>query len=330
MSDGMLRKTLLLILLSLTLAVNGQFAPPSGEDGTTAVHKDSSAIVAWATILVDFARGPLDAAYPDGGLASYGEADAALYAAEGTSTEVVSLGDGGSITLSFDFSIEDLPGPDFVIFENSFSDEYLEFAHVEVSTDGEKFVRIPSISNIPIEEQTATYANSDPTLVHNLAGKYRQGYGTPFDLQDIADSTGVDLSDINFIRIIDVVGSINPDFGTKDSEGNIINDPYPTDFESGGFDLDAVGVIHSTDPTLNIEKNKQEFVVYPNPSNGILNYSTQKPLSGFAIVDMTGKRIFLRPNATGQIDLSLFNPGIYILVATTAEGEVYRTQLVLK
>lgn len=325
------RLSLLFLVLISVVVTNAQFPPPPGVDGTTAIHKDSSAIVAWATEVYDFNRGPLDAADPDGGLASYGIEEAALYQAEGTSTDVVSLGDGGSITLSFDFSIENLPGPDFVVFENSFSDEYLELAHIEVSTDGLKFVRIPSIAYTSIEEQTATYENTDPTQIHNLAGKYRQAYGTPFDLEDIADSTGLDLMDINYIRIVDVVGSINPEYGTYDSEGNIINDPYPTDFESGGFDLDAVGVIHSTDPTLHTNKmSMRPFEVYPNPSNGLLSYNCDFKIVSFNIIDMTGKINALNVDNDSQIDLTNFSSGIYVLLARDSEGRQYQTKLVLQ
>ena len=73
-------------------------------------------------------------------------------------------------------------------------------------------------------------------------GKYRQGYGTPFDLADLSDkpevlSGDVDLSSISHVRIVDVVGD-----GTfLDSLGKVIYDPYPTS-GSAGFDLDAVGV----------------------------------------------------------------------------------------
>jgi hypothetical protein len=45
------------------------------------------------------------------------------------------------------------------------------------------------------------------------------------------------------VRIVDVVGSLT--LGSVDSLGNVVNDPYPTAFASGGFDLDAVGVLHA-------------------------------------------------------------------------------------
>jgi hypothetical protein len=47
------------------------------------------------------------------------------------------------------------------------------------------------------------------------------------------------------VRVTDVVGSINPLFGTRDSLGNLINDPFPTATPSGGFDLNGVGVLHA-------------------------------------------------------------------------------------
>jgi hypothetical protein len=78
-----------------------------------------------------------------------------------------------------------------------------------------------------------------------LAGKYRQGYGTPFDLEELAGTPGLNVNDVKYVRIIDVVGSIDDNYATYDSFGNKINDPWPTPFDSSGFDLEAVGVIHS-------------------------------------------------------------------------------------
>jgi len=46
------------------------------------------------------------------------------------------------------------------------------------------------------------------------------------------------------VKVIDVIGTIDPQYASRDSFGNIVNDPYPTPFGSCGFDLDAVGVIN--------------------------------------------------------------------------------------
>jgi hypothetical protein len=164
----------------------------------------------------------------------------ALGKAEGNSFDIVALGAGGTITLVFDPTIENGEGWDFAVFENSFSDRYLELAYVEVSSNGVDFVRFDAISLTV--DPVPGFGNIDPTDVNGLAGKYRQGYGVPFDLQDLSDkpavlSGTVDLSAISHVRIVDVVG----DGFSLDSSGGVIYDPYPTS-GSAGFDLDAVGV----------------------------------------------------------------------------------------
>jgi hypothetical protein len=98
---------------------------------------------------------------------------------------------------------------------------------------------------------------------HNLAGKHQAGYGTPFDLDELKDSTKIDISSITHIRIIDVVGSLDSNYGTYDSEGNIINDPWPTGFESSGFDLEALGILKEN--TLDVPNVANSSWNLPNP-----------------------------------------------------------------
>jgi len=319
-------------LVGLLLNVSGfcQFAPAAGEPGSTAIHMDSSAFIAWANEVVEFDRGLMDITNPEGPLASFGDESAALGMAEGSSTEVVSLGDKGSITVTFEHSIRNDEGFDFAVFENGFSDDYLEFAHVEVSTDGERFVRLPSVSNISTEEQTGGFSNSDPTEVYNLAGKYRQGYGTPFDLEDIADSTGIDLENIVYVRIIDVVGSIDPEYGTMDSEGNLINDPFKTDFESGGFDLDAVGVIHNNDPTIGIQDPESlALSLYPNPTNDIVNVRSNNELYQIIVLDLQGRKVAeLYNNASISFAALGVDKGIYTVLIKDVDNNTALQRLV--
>lgn len=243
------------LLATSSWGLAGPYPPAAGQPGSDAIHKDDPRFVAWASGFTDLVRGPMDIANPSAGLASFGAGENALGKAQGTSFDVVSLGDGGRITLTFDVPIGNGPGPDFAVFENGFSDTFLELAFVEVSSDGLNFVRFPSVSLTPVSPQVGGFGALDPTNLHNLAGKYRQGYGTPFDLDDVADDPLLDLSvGITHVRIIDVVGRVNPVLApdgqtvlwspSVDSLGNIINDPYPTPFSTGGFDLDAVGVIH--------------------------------------------------------------------------------------
>ncbi|HEX3725390.1 MAG TPA: PEP-CTERM sorting domain-containing protein [Pirellulales bacterium] len=233
-----------LTLLATTVSA-GPYAPAAGQPGSTAIANSSSAFVEWAGGYENLVRGPIDIANPAEGVASAGDPSFALGPADGNSGHIVSLGDGGQITLTFAAPITNGAGADFAVFENGFSDTFLELAFVEVSSDGSDFVRFPAVSLTPTTSQVAPFGALDPTNLDNLAGKYRAGFGTPFDLSQVAGlSPLVDVSDIRFVRIVDVVGSIDPAYGTQDSLGNLVNDPYPTAFASGGFDLNGVGAIH--------------------------------------------------------------------------------------
>lgn len=259
-----MKKSFLLIAFSLLSiffanAQRGPFPPAAGIEGSTAISKDSQLFKAWASG-IELTRGYVDISDPfftyDGSnKATFGMPSAALGVAEGNSMDVVSLGDAGIATLTFDFPIINGAGADFAVFENSFSDTFLELAFVEVSSDGKRFVRFPAVSLTDPTIQVGSFGNIDPTNIHNFAGKYRQGFGTPFDLEDIKDSIGIDINNIRFIRIIDVVGSIDPQYATYDSKGNIVNDPFPTPFASSGFDFDGIGVINIGNKYLNSNFN---------------------------------------------------------------------------
>lgn len=233
--------TLLLFLFTNCFSLYAQFAPAAGLSGSTAIHRDSGHYIDWASGCQVY-RGLEDASDSLGKIASYGVSTNVIGVSNGS---VVSLGDGGIAILTFDTPIANGPGFDFSVFENSFSDTYLELAFVEVSSDGIKYVRFPAISNSDTQNQTGSFGNTNPTNINNMAGKYRVFWGTPFDLEELKDSVGLDISSITHVKIIDVVGSLNDSFCTYDSRGVKVNDPYPTAFESGGFDLDAVGVIHN-------------------------------------------------------------------------------------
>jgi hypothetical protein len=75
-----------------------------------------------------------------------------------------------------------------------------------------------------------------------------RGYGTSFDLSELTGTVDLNISAITHVRIIDVVGSLDPEYARYDSLGNIINDPWRTPYETGGFDLDAVAVMNIPEP----------------------------------------------------------------------------------
>jgi hypothetical protein len=246
------------------------FAPAAGQPGSTAVEAASGAITGWAAVVEDYTPGTyVDAAFrtPEKSLGVAGNSDGT---GAGFIYDVVSLGRGGHITLRFDPPIADGPGSDFAVFENSFSDGFLEVAWVEVSSDGSHFVRFPAFSLTP--GPVAAFGSSmDATNLEGLAGKYRGGFGTPFDLTRLAGAAGLDVGAVTHVRLVDVVGdgsapndltpaslagwlgmplaSLPPSLVTIASGAPAaIYDPYPT-VGSAGFDLDAVGVLHVAAPT---------------------------------------------------------------------------------
>lgn len=216
-----------------------------GTEGCTAVRFDSCIVAAWATGCT-VVRGPVDITDPDGPRVRYGADSMAIGPAGTVTTRAVSLGDGGVATLTFAEPIRNIPGPDFAVFENSFNDSFLELGFVEVSSDGERFVRFRATSLTPTDVQVGSNGSIDPTLLNNLAGKYRVGYGTPFDLEELRDSAAIDINSVTHVRIVDVVGTVDPQFATRDAKGRIVNDPWPTRdtmWASGGFDLTGVAVL---------------------------------------------------------------------------------------
>ncbi|MGQ0827811.1 MAG: T9SS type A sorting domain-containing protein [Bacteroidota bacterium] len=310
----------------LALHSVAQFAPPVGQTGTTSMYKDSSAFVAWATGCTSV-RGYQDISNTSLGYASTGADSMALGAAGSNGT--LSLGDGGSAVLTFSLPIKDGLGFDFAVFENSFSDTFLELAFVEVSSDGANFFRFPAISNTQDTVQVGSFGSVDATLVDNLAGKYRALYGTPFDLSELPSQAGLDVSHITHVKIIDVVGCIQNAYATYDSNNKKVNDPWNTPFASGGFDLDAVGVIHQQTTNVKEINTIASVSVFPNPIGTNITvscYLREGNSLKFIITDVTGRMLKIinngvRPQGWNSltVDMEDLSSGIYFLQLKTSE-----------
>ena len=299
--------------LLCAVQLHAQFAPPAGVPGTTAMYKDSSAFVAWASGCT-LQRGPMDLSNTSLGPASAGDSSMALGLSG--SNAFVSLGDGGTATLTFDNPVYDGPGWDFAVFENSFDGQFLELAFVEVSSDGVNFVRFPATSNTHDTVQKGPFDLLDATKLNNLAGKYIAFYGTPFDLSELTGSPGIDLNAIRYVRVVDAVGCILPQYASYDMNGNAINDPWATPFASSGFDLEAVGVIHQLTGIRSLQAIVSAITVFPQPASGSevqLNYSLSKTVDVVVqIIDATGKEVVQLSQGTQQ-------PGNYSLPVALTE-----------
>lgn len=326
----MYKNLFLKIVLSLSvisLNVKAQPYPPVvGQPGSTAIYKDSSAFVNWVTSC-KVVRGLQDVSTPTLGLANGGDSSMVIGIA-GTNG-VVSLGDGGSAICTFQYPIKNGIGNDFAVFENSFDDTFLELAFVEVSSDGINFVRFPSHSLTDTTLQTNTFGTTDATKINNLAGKYRGSYGAPFDLQELAGNTNLNINAITHVKIIDVVGSVNKQYAKRDSYNNMINDPWPTPFPNGGFDLDAIGVIHQN-TSVGLKENDldEKLSLYPNPikKGETILLSTSKDILFVSVYDFSGQKILTTKE--NFISTSELTEGIYFIEINSVKNSVTKKLLI--
>jgi len=230
-------------------AFAGPYSTAAGTSGSKAVSKDDTNIIAWA-------NGHTQLVYGTDVDDEWKMPEKAYGKAEGNSFDIVCLGNGGQITMTFPHPITDGEGYDFAVFENSFSDNFLELAFVEVSSDGVNYFRFPNVSLT--SSAVGGFGYIDPSNLHGLASKYEQGFGTPFDISDLPNHSDLDKRHIRFIRILDIIG----DGRESDSEGNLIYDPTPT-IGSGGFDLDGIGVFHQNSGSFHtVESHIQEGVFH--------------------------------------------------------------------
>jgi hypothetical protein len=206
----------------------------------------------------------------------------------------VQIGQGlapGEITLGFAEPIRQGKGYDFVVFENGFVSNtntqagslagqmFAELAYVEVSSNGVDFVRFPAVSLTG--EPVGRYGTIEIGNVYNVAGKHPNArgacVGTPFDLEDITGDPAVvsgllDVNDVRYVRIVDIPGSGDfhdeavthidpatwPAWDLYAGSHPIYDawDPAPgAPNPSGGFDLEAIGVLREQQYEADIDLN---------------------------------------------------------------------------
>jgi len=263
-----------------------------GTDYRHAASTDADAVInpifrGWATTIVSYSPAP-------GVDPQWADPNKALGPATGNNFDIVSLGDldrqqidaglpPGQITLSFSDAIRDVNGYDFAVFENALISQldttagsiagqmFAEFGYVQVSSNGEDFVRFPAVSltRAPV----GPYGTIEISNIYNLAGKHPNAdgicRGTPFDLSELADDPDVvsglvDIKNIKYVRIVDIPGSedfydqatAHIDPATQPYLGHYANnhpiyDAWVT-FGSGGLDLEAVGVLQEQNYSADI------------------------------------------------------------------------------
>ena len=307
-----MKKIICQLILAFPLLAFAQFDGIVGTDGCKAIHCNDLRIIEWA-INCEVTRGYQDIKVRNA-RASFGQENDVLGKVEdGNTTKAISLGDSGIAVLSFQTPIVNGAGYDFVVFENSLNDRFLELAFVEVSSDGVNYFRFPATSNTQTETQIGNSGGIDATEINNLAGKYKVGWGTPFDLDDLPDDVNLDKNNITHVKLIDVIGSIEPQYASLDFYGNMINDPYPTAFASGGFDLTGIGVINNRNNVFISQYQEFAVSVYPNPCKNFV-YVHAKDCN-LSLYNSLGQKLYQQQltENTFQVDMSNYLQGVYFL-----------------
>jgi hypothetical protein len=321
----------------------GPYSPAPGEGTSTAISASSSSIVEWAsgaTIVrglrniespTEYSTDPTSplnyAFYGGSDGAATAASNASIAAGDGPLTSTandapvgqppqpqssfyaVALGQNGMATLSFNDPIVNGPGPDFAVFGNGFSSgtqEWVKPALVEVSSDGIHFFAFPSVSLTQTTTQVSDYGELDPTNLYDIAGNFPAGYGTPFDLSELAGvSPLLNVNDVTQVRVLSVSGDINPNYATRDAQGNIINAPWPAASSAGseGFDLAGVGVLNSlsaASSTVVTTGTLEVTTSNPLPTNTALTIDGGAQVvveRGFGVVTLNN--LNLDPTSTG-------------------------------
>jgi len=196
----------------------------------------------FVTKLVDVSYGPC-AGFGQGRLPGIIEGPPQGTGTTEGSTDVLSLGNGGSLVVSFEpNAIVDGMGPDFIIFENPFwtsgnpDHPYAEPGVVSVSDDG--------VTWKTFEHCTATNASEGPPYGASLYGACA-GWSPVFSSADsgispfdpaVAGGNAFDLHDVGlaqarYVKIVDQGG-----------------EPCGPDRITNGFDLDAIAIINAQVP----------------------------------------------------------------------------------
>jgi hypothetical protein len=141
---------------------------------------------------------------------------------------------------------------------------------------------------------------------------------------------GLNTDSITHVKVIDVIGSINPIYASYDQNNHIINEHYPTPYPQGGFDLDAVGVIHQL-VNGDDEQERETIHFYPNPVNDQLFLQGDISTIDFIqITDEFGRIIQIQKQFTHHIiSFSELKAGMYCLNVILKNGTI-KHQKILK
>jgi N-acetylneuraminic acid mutarotase len=68
------------------------------------------------------------------------------------------------------------------------------------------------------------------------------------------------------------------------------------------------------------EIDQEEYAVYPNPTNGIINWSSSVKFSAVVVTDASGRTVFAKDNPQSPLNLGALEPGVYFLQFSDDQG----------
>ncbi|MFL9835581.1 T9SS type A sorting domain-containing protein [Chryseobacterium terrae] len=99
-----------------------------------------------------------------------------------------------------------------------------------------------------------------------------------------------------------------------------------------GLDVDNLTVKGGALSTLETERQKNSFKIYPNPSSDFVNIKSEKKVSDISIFDSTGKQVdYIKEDATEvKIPVHQLPSGTYIIQIKNSEGVLSSQKLIKK
>jgi len=108
---------------------------------------------------------------------------------------------------------------------------------------------------------------------------------------------------------------------------------HTTGYDEETGDVVVSGAPQSVDITMsesvsveNLDKNK--INVYPNPASNMIYFSNQKEIQSLRIYSIQGQEVKLNMISKNSLNISELASGIYTIIITDIDGNIYRNKFV--
>ncbi|GAB5418634.1 MAG: hypothetical protein Crog4KO_03910 [Crocinitomicaceae bacterium] len=191
------------------------------------------------------------------------------------------------------------------------------------------FSQAASWTNLP--HVTADSAYFSFNNVNDQVAQYDWQFGAAQNLGVQGDSTLVDGSDCPFSGSHNLYTAINLS-GFGNNHGSVVHDSsVPTDGNGTSIFQDVwLYLLGESCQPLAIKEEDQEFTLYPNPVESVLNVRSSTVIETYRIVDQLGREVQNGTVSANNLQLQLENlpNGVYNLLLSTGSG--MKCQIIVK